>query len=170
MSKSGLKQSVNLAWISKSGLKQLVFFRLSSEYSYSICSYTHHPIHAHHTHTIRVQSDLQLHTNTKTVSFNSPADSLLTPPLRPTKMKNFYYRESFSRFYRNSGVNENENGYRKYGYRKYENESGIFIRNWKRKRFQPLLTVFENYHVYPVIYRRYYRIWSPVQHMLFPAQ
>ena len=41
-----------------------------------------------------------------------------------TKMKIFYYRESFSKFYRDSGINENENGYRK-----YENESGIFIRN-----------------------------------------
>jgi len=48
-----------------------------------------------------------------------------------TKTKNFDYRELFSRFYRDSGVNENENGYRK-----YKNENGIFIWNWKRKRFQ----------------------------------
>ena len=38
-----------------------------------------------------------------------------------TKMKIFGYRESFLRFYR---VNENENGYRKYG-----NGNSIFIRN-----------------------------------------
>ena len=37
------------------------------------------------------------------------------------KMKIFGYRESFLRFYR---VNENENGYRKYG-----NGNNIFIRN-----------------------------------------
>ena len=77
-----------------------------------------------------------------------------------TKTKIFDYRESFSRFYRDSSVNENENGYRK-----YENKNGIFIRNWKWKRFQPLPTIFENYHIYLVIYRRYYRIWSPAQHI-----
>jgi len=41
-----------------------------------------------------------------------------------TKTKIFDYRESFSRFYRDSGVNENENSYRK-----YRNKNGIFIRN-----------------------------------------
>jgi len=41
-----------------------------------------------------------------------------------TKTKIFYYREPFSRFYRDSGINENENGYRK-----YKNENGIFIQN-----------------------------------------
>ena len=41
-----------------------------------------------------------------------------------TKTKIFDYREPFSRFYRDYGVNENENGYRKYG-----NENDIFIRN-----------------------------------------
>ena len=70
-----------------------------------------------------------------------------------TKTKIFDYREPFSRFYRDSGVNENENSYRK-----YKNKNGIFIRNWKRKWFQPLPTVFENYRIYAVIYRRYYRI------------
>jgi len=64
-----------------------------------------------------------------------------------TKTKIFDYREPFSRFYRDSGVNENENGYRKYG-----NENGNFI------RFQLLPTVFENYRIYLVIYRQYYRI------------
>jgi len=64
-----------------------------------------------------------------------------------TKTKIFDYWEPFSRFYRDSGVNENENGYRKYG-----NENGNFI------RFQLLPTVFENYRIYLVIYRQYYRI------------
>lgn len=41
-----------------------------------------------------------------------------------TKTKIFDYREPFSRFYRDSGVNENENSYRK-----YRNKNGIFIRN-----------------------------------------
>ena len=41
-----------------------------------------------------------------------------------TKTKFFDYREPFSRFYRDYGVNENENGYRK-----YRNKNGIFIRN-----------------------------------------
>ena len=77
-----------------------------------------------------------------------------------TKTKISDYREPFSRFYQDFGVNENENSYRKYG-----NEYSIFIRNWKRKQFQPLPTVFENYHIYLVIYRRYYRIWSPAQHV-----
>ena len=40
------------------------------------------------------------------------------------KAKIFRYRESFSKFYRDFGVNKNENGYRKYG-----NENDIFIRN-----------------------------------------
>jgi len=39
------------------------------------------------------------------------------------KTKIFGYRESFSRLYRDSGVNENENDYKK-----YENKSSIFIR------------------------------------------
>ena len=39
-----------------------------------------------------------------------------------TKTKFFDYREPFSRFYRDSGVNENKNEYRKYG-----NENDIFI-------------------------------------------
>ena len=83
-----------------------------------------------------------------------------------TKMKIFDYRELFSRFYRDSGVNKNENGYRK-----YRNKNGIFIWNWKRKWFQPLPTVFENYRIYAVIYHRYYRIlgsyciWSLAQHI-----
>jgi len=41
-----------------------------------------------------------------------------------TKTKIFGYRKPFSRFYRDFGVKENENGYRKYG-----NENDIFIRN-----------------------------------------
>ena len=41
-----------------------------------------------------------------------------------TKTKIFDYQELFSRFYLDSGVNENENGYQK-----YRNENGIFIRN-----------------------------------------
>ena len=69
------------------------------------------------------------------------------------KNENFRLPEPFSKFYWDSGVNENKNGYRK-----YRNENDIFIRNWKRKWFQPLPTVFENYRIYAVIYRRYYRI------------
>jgi hypothetical protein len=38
--------------------------------------------------------------------------------------ENFRLPEPFSRFYRDSGVNENENDYRKYG-----NENDIFIQN-----------------------------------------
>jgi len=59
------------------------------------------------------------------------------------------YRESFSRFYRLFGQNENDNGYRK-----NENENDKKIRKRKRKRFQPLPTVFTKYRILPVIYRR----------------
>ena len=41
-----------------------------------------------------------------------------------TKTKFFDYQEPFSRFYRDFGVNENGNGYRK-----YRNENDIFIQN-----------------------------------------
>ena len=52
----------------------------------------------------------------------------------------FGYRESFSKFYRNLGLNGNENGYRKYG-----NEIGRKTRNRKHKRFGSLPTIFGNY-------------------------
>jgi hypothetical protein len=61
----------------------------------------------------------------------------------------FGYRESFSKFYRNLGLNGNENGYRKYG-----NEIGRKTRNRKRKRFGSLPTVSGNYRFYSVFYRR----------------
>jgi hypothetical protein len=59
----------------------------------------------------------------------------------------FGYRKSFSKFYRNLGLNGNENGYRKYG-----NRIGIKTRN--RKRIGSLPTVSENYRFYSVFYRR----------------
>jgi hypothetical protein len=61
----------------------------------------------------------------------------------------FGYLESFSKFYRNLGLNGNGNGYRKYG-------NGIGRKNWnrKRKRFRLFPTVSENYRFYPVFYRR----------------
>jgi hypothetical protein len=62
-----------------------------------------------------------------------------------TEMVIFGYRKSFSKFYRNLGLNGNENGYRKYG-----NGIGRKTRNRKRKRFGSLPTVFENYHFYSV--------------------
>jgi Ca2+-binding EF-hand superfamily protein len=59
----------------------------------------------------------------------------------------FGYRESFSKFYRNLGLNENENFYKKYG-------NGISRKNRKRKRFELFLTVYENYRSYSVFYHR----------------
>jgi Ca2+-binding EF-hand superfamily protein len=59
----------------------------------------------------------------------------------------FGYRESFSKFYRNLGLNENENFYKKYG-------NGIGRKNRKRKRFELFLTVYENYRSYSVFYHR----------------
>jgi hypothetical protein len=61
----------------------------------------------------------------------------------------FGYRGSFSKFYRNLGLNGNGNGYRKFG-----NGIGRKIRNRKRKRFSPFPTVSGNYRFYPVFYRR----------------
>jgi hypothetical protein len=57
----------------------------------------------------------------------------------------FGYRESFSKFYRNLGLNGNGNGYRKYG-----NGIGRKTRNRKRKHlgfFRPFpeITVFIRY-------------------------
>jgi hypothetical protein len=55
----------------------------------------------------------------------------------------FGYRKSFSKFYRNSEVNINGNGYQKYG-------NKISRKNRKQKRFESLLTVSGNYHFYIV--------------------
>jgi hypothetical protein len=55
----------------------------------------------------------------------------------------FGYRKSFSKFYRNLGLNGNGNGYRKYG-----NGIGRKTRNRKRKQFGSLPTVSENYRFY----------------------
>jgi hypothetical protein len=64
-----------------------------------------------------------------------------------TETVNFGYRESFSKFYRNLGLNGNGNGYRKYG-------NGIGRKNRKQKRFSSLPTVSGNYRFYSVFYRR----------------
>jgi hypothetical protein len=52
----------------------------------------------------------------------------------------FGYRESFSKFYRNLGLNGNRIGRK--------------TRNRKQKRFESLPTVSRNYHFYFVFYRR----------------
>jgi hypothetical protein len=66
-----------------------------------------------------------------------------------TKTVIFGYRKSFLKFYRNLGLNGNENGYRKYG-----NRIGRKTRNRKWKRFGSLPTVSDNYRFYSVFYRR----------------
>jgi hypothetical protein len=53
----------------------------------------------------------------------------------------FGYRELFSKFYRNLGLNINS-------YRKYGNRIGRKTHN--RKRFGSLPTIFENYYFYLV--------------------
>jgi hypothetical protein len=55
----------------------------------------------------------------------------------------FEYRKSFSKFYRNLGLNGN-------GYRKYGNGIGRKTRNRKHKRFGSLPTVSGNYRFYSV--------------------
>jgi RNA recognition motif-containing protein len=60
----------------------------------------------------------------------------------------FVYQESFLKFYRNLDLNGNRNSYRKYG-----NKIDRKTRNRKRKWFESIPNVFENY-----IFIRYFTV------------
>jgi hypothetical protein len=62
-----------------------------------------------------------------------------------TEMVIFGYRESFSKFYQNLGLNRNENGYRKYGNGndRKKSESKSEMVSVSSDRFQKLLFLFD---------------------------